>query len=103
MQTTAPPDRMLEEKTHGGTRRESYRVKGEKVVEKLKELLHEGNVRHVVIKNEDGRTLIEFPVTVGVAGALLAPVWAAIGAAAAMLANCSIEVDKEVDEPVDEV
>lgn len=80
------------------TRREEHRVKGDRVIAKIKELIHEGNVRHVVIKNEDGRTLIEFPVTVGVAGAVLAPVWAAIGAMAAILTSCSIEVEREVDE-----
>lgn len=80
------------------TRREEHRVKGDRVIGKIKELVHEGNVRHVVIKNEDGRTLIEFPVTVGVAGAVLAPVWAAIGAMAAILTSCSIEVEREVDE-----
>lgn len=77
------------------TRREEYKVKGEKIVAKIKELLHEGNVRHVVIKNDEGKTLIEFPVTVGVAGALFAPVWAAIGALAALVSNCSIEVERE--------
>lgn len=80
------------------TRREEHRVKGDRVIGKIKELIHEGNVRHVVIKNEDGRTLIEFPVTVGVAGAVLAPVWAAIGAMAAILTSCSIEVEREVEE-----
>lgn len=73
-------------------------MKGDRVIAKIKELIHEGNVRHVVIKNEDGRTLIEFPVTVGVAGAVLVPVWAAIGAMAAILTSCSIEVEREVDE-----
>lgn len=80
------------------TRREEHRVTGDRVIGKIKELIHEGNVRHVVIKNEDGRTLIELPVTVGVAGALLAPVWAAIGAMAAILTSCSIEVEREVEE-----
>jgi hypothetical protein len=77
------------------TRREEYKVQGEKIVAKIKELLHEGNVRHVVIKNDDGKTLIEFPVAVGVAGALLVPVWAAVGALAALVTNCSIEVERE--------
>ena len=65
---------------------------------KIKELVHEGNVRHVVIKSEEGRTLIEFPVTVGVAGTILAPVWAAVGALAALVTNCSIEVEREDDD-----
>ena len=75
-------------------KREQHRVPGDRVVEKIRELLREGNVRHVVIKNDEGRTLIEFPVTLGVAGALLLPVWAAVGAVAAVVGNCSIEVER---------
>ena len=82
----------------GESRREEHRVTGEKLIGKIKEILHEGNVRHIVIKNEDGRTLIEFPVTIGVAGAVLLPVWAAVGAIAAVVTNCSIEVEKEVED-----
>ena len=93
--TVAPPERQIEEHASAKrTRREEYKVRGEKIVAKIRELLHEGNVRHVVIKNDDGKTLIEFPVTVGVAGALLAPVWAAIGALAALVTNCKIEVER---------
>jgi len=92
MVETAAPERQV---GSGGRAREEHRVKGERVIAKMKELLHEGNVRHVVIKNDDDRTLIEFPVSVGVAGALLAPVWAAVGAIAAMVGNCSIEVERE--------
>ena len=84
--------------TNGGSRKERYKVAGDRVVEKLKELLHEGNVRHVVIKNDDGRTLIEFPVSIGVAGALLLPVWAAVGAVAAVVTNCTIEIERTDDE-----
>ena len=96
VETAVPPERQIEE--HAGesrTRREEHRVEGERIVAKIKELIHEGNIRHVVIKNEDGRTLIEFPVTVGVAGAVLVPVWAAVGALAALVAKCSIEVERE--------
>ncbi len=64
------------------------------MVAKLKEILHEGNVRHVVIKNEEGKTLIEIPVTLGVAGALLIPVWAAVGAVAAVVSKCTIEIER---------
>ncbi len=78
--------------------REKHTVSGDRVLEKIRELIREGNVRHVVIKNEEGRTLIEFPVTVGVAGALLLPVWAAIGAVAAVVGSCSIEVERTADE-----
>ena len=77
--------------------RERYKVAGERVVEKLKELLHEGNVQHVVIKNDEGKTLLEIPVTIGVAGALLAPVWAAVGAMAAVVTNCTIEIERQDD------
>ncbi|MGE0160380.1 MAG: DUF4342 domain-containing protein [Gemmatimonadales bacterium] len=77
-------------------RREEYKVRGEKIVAKIRELLHEGNVRHVVIKNDEAKTLIEFPVSVGVAGAILLPVWAAIGALAALVSNCKIEVERDV-------
>ena len=66
----------------------------DQVLGKLKELLHEGNVRHIVIKNDEGKVLIEFPVTIGLAGALLLPVWAAVGAIAAMVTNCTIEVER---------
>ena len=75
--------------------REQHRVSGEKLIGKLKELLHEGNVRHIVIKNEEGRTLIEIPVSLGVAGAVLLPVWAAVGAIAAVVTKCSIEVERD--------
>ena len=93
--TTAVPERQIEERTSAKrTRREEYKVRGEKIVAKIRELLHEGNVRHVVIKSDEGKTLIEFPVTVGVAGALLVPVWAAIGALAALVTNCRIEVER---------
>ena len=78
--------------------REEFKVKGDQVVTKLKELLHEGNVRHIVIKNDEGRVLIEFPVSIGLAGALLLPVWAAVGAVAAMVTNCMIEVERTDEE-----
>ena len=81
----------------GDAGKERHSVSGDRVIEKIRELIREGNVRHVVIKNEEGRTLIEFPVTVGVAGALLLPVWAAIGAVAAVVGSCSIEVERTDD------
>jgi len=96
IETAAPPERQIEENAgQSRARREAYKVRGEKIVGKIKELVHEGNVRHVVIKNDDGKTLIEFPVTVGVAGAVLVPVWAAVGALAALVTNCSIEVERD--------
>jgi len=84
------------------TRWEEYRVDGDRVVSKIKELMHEGNIRHIVIKNEEGRTLIELPVSVGVAGALLLPMWAAVGAVAAMVTKCSIEVERDDEDGEEE-
>ena len=71
-----------------------FRVRGEHLVARIKELLHEGNVRRIIIKNEEGRTLLEIPLTIGVVGAILAPVWAALGAFAALAADLRIVVEK---------
>lgn len=81
---------MSEEKV----RTEEFQVRGEEIVSKIKELLHEGNIRRVIIKNEDGRTLIDIPLTIGVVGALVAPQLAAIGAIAALIAHGTIVVEK---------
>lgn len=78
-----------------GRRWEQHRVHGDRLVAKVKELVHEGNVRRLVIRDDDGRVLIEAPLTIGVVGAMVAPVWAAIGAIAALVAKCSIEVERE--------
>jgi Domain of unknown function (DUF4342) len=75
-------------------RKEEFRVKGDAVIAKIKEIVHEGNVRRITIKNEEGHTLIEFPLTLGAVGAILLPVWAAIGAIAALAANLTIVVEK---------
>ena len=72
---------------------ESFKADGETVIEKLKALIHEGNVRRVVVQH-DGRTVAEFPLTVGVVGAVLAPVVAAIGALVALLKDCTIQVER---------
>jgi len=73
---------------------ESIKTESENVVEKLKQLIHEGNVRRIVIQHQ-GRTVAEFPLTAGVVGALLAPVLAAIGAMVALLKDCTIQVERE--------
>ena len=70
---------------------EELQVMGEQLLTKVKELLHEGNVRRIIIKQE-GRTIMEFPLTVGVVGVVAAPVLVAIGAISALIAQCSIEV-----------
>jgi hypothetical protein len=82
--------KMSEEKV----RTEEFQVKGEEIVAKIKELLHEGNIRRVIIKNESGKTLIDIPLTIGVVGALLVPQLAAIGAIAALLSHGTIVVEK---------
>ena len=74
---------------------ETFELKGEDLVKKVKELIHEGNVRRIIIKNKEGKTLIEFPLTFGVVGALIAPVLAAVGAIAALVSECSITVERE--------
>ncbi len=73
---------------------EEFQVSGDKVVEKIKELMHEGNIRRIIIKNEEGRMLIDLPLTIGVVGVLLAPQLAAIGALAALLTKGTIVVEK---------
>lgn len=75
-------------------RREKYEVEGDNLLSKVKQLIHEGNVRRVIIRNEEGQTLVEIPLTIGVVGTALAPVWAAIGAIAALVANCTIVVER---------
>jgi Domain of unknown function (DUF4342) len=78
---------------------ESIKAEGANVIERLKQLIHEGNVRRVVVK-QGGRTVAEFPLTAGVVGAVLAPVLAAIGALVALLKDCSIEVERVRPEVV---
>ena len=73
---------------------ESFKVTGDDLLRRVKEILHEGNVRRIVIK-QGSRTVVEFPVTVGVVGALAAPSLAAVGALAALLTECTIEVERD--------
>jgi hypothetical protein len=74
---------------------EEIKVTGQQLVDTVKKLIHEANVRHLIIKNEKGEKLIEIPVTVAGVGALLLPVLAALGAIAALVSNCTIVVVKE--------
>ena len=76
------------------TRTEEFQVNGDALLAKIKELLHEGNIRRVIIKNEEGRTMIDIPLTFGVVGALIAPQLAAIGAIAALITHGAIVVEK---------
>jgi hypothetical protein len=73
---------------------EEYHVDGDVLLHKIKELVHEGNIRRIIIKNEEGEKLIEIPLTLGVVGIVLLPVWAAIGAIAALVADCTIVVER---------
>jgi hypothetical protein len=73
---------------------EEHHVDGDDLLHKIKELVHEGNIRRIIIKNEEGERLIEIPLTLGVVGIALLPVWAAIGAIAALVADCTIVVEK---------
>lgn len=77
------------------TRTEEFAVRGDELLTKIKDLVHEGNVRRLVIKNEEGNTLINMPLTIGVVGALVAPQLAAIGAIAALITHGSIVVERE--------
>jgi len=76
---------------------ETTKVQGDKVIETVKKVVHEGNVRRIVIKQGD-RTVAEFPLTAGVVGAVFAPVLAAIGALAALINECAIAVEREAPE-----
>ena len=82
------------------TRIEEFEVTGDKLIETVKQIIRGGNIRRVTIKNVGGESLIEFPLTLGVAGALILPQLAAIGAIAALVTKCSIVIEKvvEVDE-----
>ena len=74
---------------------EEFKVKGDELLGQIKELIREGNVRRVTIKNTDGRTLLEIPLTIGVVGALIAPVAAAIGAVAALVTECTVTITRD--------
>ncbi len=85
---------MTDQKTHY----EEFRVDGEALLSKVREIIHEGNVRRIILKDEKGNTYLEIPLTIGVVGVVLLPVWAAIGAVAALAANFTILVER-VDPP----
>ena len=80
---------------------ESLKGDAQTILEKLKQMIHEGNVRRVVV-NHKGRTVAEFPLTAGVVGALVAPVLAAVGAIVALLKECTIEIERVQDDTEEE-
>ncbi|MGA2505818.1 MAG: DUF4342 domain-containing protein [Anaerolineales bacterium] len=76
-------------------RTEEFHVNGEELLSKIKNLVHEGNIRKIIIKDKDGKVLIEFPLTIGVVGLVLAPTLAAVGAIAALVTEATIVVEKD--------
>ena len=81
---------MSEEKVHS----EEFRVNGEELIAKIKQLIHESNIRRIIIKDKDGKTVMEIPLTIGMVGVLLAPTLAAVGAIAALLTEATVVVEK---------
>ena len=79
-------------------RTEEFKVSGSDLVDKVKDVVHKGNIRRVVIKTEAGKTLIDIPLTVGVAGAIIAPQLAAISAIAALVLRCSVLIERVVED-----
>ncbi len=96
MPTSKKETNTKEEKTEEVFSTESFKMRGDKVVDKLKELFKQGNIHRVIVKNDAGKTLIDIPVTIGVAGLLLLPIWIAIGAAVALATRCTIIVEKRI-------
>jgi hypothetical protein len=76
-------------------RTEEFKVSGEDLLRKVKEIIAEGNVRRIGIRNKEGKTLIEIPLALGIVGAVLLPALAAVGAIAALLVECTIVVERE--------
>jgi hypothetical protein len=74
---------------------EEFHVNGEELIARIKKLVHEGNIRKIIIKDKDGKVLIEFPMTLGVVGLVLAPTLAAVGAIAALVSEATIVVEKD--------
>jgi len=85
---------MEEKKDQRKTRTEEFRLNGGELLNKIKEIIHEGNARRIILKDEGGKTFMEIPLTVGVVGALVAPILAAVGAVAALASNLTIVVEK---------
>jgi hypothetical protein len=81
---------MSEEKVHS----EEFRVNGEELIGRIKNLVNEGNIRRIIIKDKEGKIIFEIPLTFGILGALLAPQLAAIGAIAALLGEATVVVEK---------
>lgn len=87
--------KQAKKQTKKGDLKEEFKVRGHEVIEKVKELVKEGNVRRIIIKDEKGKVLMEIPVTFAVVGAVFAPILAALGALAALVSKCTIEVERK--------
>jgi len=74
---------------------EEFKISGEELIGKVKQLIAEGNIRRIIIKDKDGKTIIEIPLTIGVIGIVLAPVLGAVGAVAALVTECTIVVERD--------
>jgi hypothetical protein len=75
-------------------KKEEFKIDGHELIAKVKQLIREGNARRIIIKDESGKSLIEIPLTIGAIGAVLVPVFAAVGAVAALVTKCTIVVEK---------
>ena len=84
-------------------KKESFFVSGENLLKKIKELIAEGNIRKITITDKSGKEIMSFPVTVGVVGALFAPILAAVGALAALITECSITVERDGEDTTEDV
>ena len=84
--TTPPPDNTKPNEEH--------HVSGENLLARVKELIHQGNIRRIIIKNDEGKAILEIPLNVGLVGAMLLPIWVAVGAIAALAADYKLEVEK---------
>lgn len=92
---------MTEKKDKENTRKEEFKLNGAEIINKIQELIHQGNIRRIIIKNEEGKTLIEIPLLLGLVGAAVAPVLAAVGAIGALVAKLTIVVEKDDPDPGD--
>jgi len=88
---------MTESPKNAAGRTEEFRLNGGEVLDKIKELIHQGNIRRITLKNEEGKTLMEIPLTLGLVGAALLPILAAVGAVAAVAARVTLVVEKIED------
>ncbi len=89
---------MSDEKKDETKRTEEFKISGSELVDKIKELIRQGNIRRIIVKNEEGKTFLEIPLTLGLVGAAFMPVFAAVGAIAALVARFTIVVEKEEEQ-----